>query len=103
MRALLHGILFSFICVLCLGQHASTAAAGAPEMTRVHNEGGGFLDPAFTEACGFDVEATLSQDLTIRTYPDGSRVAEVVTGRFALTLEANGQHGEIPRGGIRGH
>lgn len=88
MRNFLRFLLVLVLAALCL--QAPAAAAGKPEFQRLHFEGGPFLEESVSEECGFDVVASFTSDLIIRTFPDGSQTAEVVTARFRVTLEANG-------------
>ncbi len=64
-------------------------AAGPPLVEQFHNEGGPFLEEDLSEECGFDVQASFSAKITLRSFPDGTRLIETVGGQNRLTFAAN--------------
>src|SRR4051794_8449791 len=90
MRSLVRCVMVFVVAGLCFSQQAAAYAAGPPVITRMHNEVGPFTEEGLTEDCGFNVQESVSQDVLIRTYPDGTRLAEVVTAHANLTFTANG-------------
>lgn len=91
MQALVRGVLASLVAStsLCLGPAAPAFAAGSPSIHREHFEDT-FDDPALDKDCGFDVDVAIALDITSRSFPEGSRVAEVTNVRNNVTFTANG-------------
>jgi hypothetical protein len=72
---------------------STAAAAGPPVIERFHFEGGPFVDEDLSRDCGFEVRASFSVDVTIRSFPDGSRLIETFGGQnhlIFLIFTANG-------------
>ena len=78
------------VATLLVATPASTAlAAGPPEVERFHYEGGPCVNEDLSEECGFKVEGSFSVNVTIRSFPDGTRLIETVGGQNRLTFTAN--------------
>jgi hypothetical protein len=85
------GLVVAILLVAALAAPVSTAlAAGPPVIERFHFEGGPFVAEDLSGECGFDVQASFSANITIRSFPDGSRLIETSGGQNRLTFTANG-------------
>jgi hypothetical protein len=69
---------------------STAAAAGPPVVVKFHDEGGPFVDEDLRGECGFDVYASFSVDVTVRSFPDGSRLIETFGVHNHLTFTAYG-------------
>jgi hypothetical protein len=79
------------VATLLVATPASTAlAAGPPVVDRFHNEDGPFVAEDLSEECGFEVQASFSVNVTIRSFPDGTRLIETFGVQNHLIFTANG-------------
>jgi hypothetical protein len=69
----------------------TAVAAGPPLVEQFHFEGGPVLVEDLSEECGFDVQRSFSVNITLRSFPDGTRLIETFGGQNRLTFAANGE------------
>ena len=69
---------------------STAAAAGPPVVDRFHDEGGPSVAEDLSEECGFDVDGSFSVNVTMRHFPDGTRLIETFGAQNHLTFTANG-------------
>ena len=71
----------------------TAVAAGPPVVEQFHFEGGPILVEDLSEECGVDVLRSFSVNITLRSFPDGTRLIETFGGQNRLTF-ANAENGE---------